>query len=141
MLIVRTYVAASDVEGVGVFAAEPISAGAKIWVFDPAFDRVVTRDWVETQGPMMQEFLTRYAYPYREDPKQLIIEIDNGRFMNHSETPNTDFTSKSEGFARMDINPGDELTCDYHEFDPTFALLPSLAATFLKAGRSNAKAH
>ncbi|TIP79437.1 MAG: SET domain-containing protein-lysine N-methyltransferase, partial [Mesorhizobium sp.] len=41
MLLIRTYIAASAIEGVGVFAAEPISKGASIWRLDPDFDRMI----------------------------------------------------------------------------------------------------
>jgi hypothetical protein len=40
--------------------------------------------------------------------------------MNHSEEPNTDFTSFSKGFTIRDIKAGEEITSNYHEFDPTF---------------------
>ncbi|TIS47846.1 MAG: SET domain-containing protein-lysine N-methyltransferase, partial [Mesorhizobium sp.] len=41
MLLIRTYVAQSAIEGVGVFAAEPIRKGASIWRLDPDFDRLI----------------------------------------------------------------------------------------------------
>ncbi len=130
MMLVSTYVAASDVEGVGVFAAKPIKKGTLIWRYDPGFDRLVPASWLTGQSPMMQEFLTKYAYPAHDRPDMLVIEIDNGRFMNHSASPNTDFTKIVEGFARRNIPAGEELMCDYSEFDPGYQLLPSLAAAF-----------
>jgi SET domain-containing protein len=39
MLLVSTYVAASEIEGVGVFAAAPIRKGTLIWQLNPDFDR------------------------------------------------------------------------------------------------------
>lgn len=130
MMLVPTYVAASDVEGVGVFAAEPIQKGTLIWKYDPSFDRLVPNSWLSDAAPMMQEFLTKYAYPAHDAPEMLVIEIDNGRFMNHSLIPNTDFTKVVEGYAVRDIAAGEELICNYSEFDPTFQLLPSMAAAF-----------
>ena len=138
MMLVPTYVAASDVEGVGVYAAEPIIKGALIWRYEPDFDRLVPASWLSEQTPMMQEFLKKYAYPAHDNPSMLVIEIDNGRFMNHTLEPNTDFTKVIEGYARRDINAGEELLCNYNEFDPEFALLPSLVATFSKAGKPRA---
>jgi SET domain-containing protein len=132
MMLVPTYVAASDVEGVGVFAERPIKKGTLIWRYDPSFDRLVPSSWLEEQTPMMQEFLTKYAYPAHDQPEMLVIEIDNGRFMNHSLTPNTDFTRIVEGYATRNIKAGEELICNYSEFDPTFQLLPSVVAAFAK---------
>ena len=79
---------------------------------------------------MMQEFLTKYAYPAHDQPDMLVIEIDNGRFMNHTLEPNTDYTRVVEGYATRDIAAGEELVCNYSEFDPEFALLPSMVAAF-----------
>ena len=51
----------------------------------------------------------------------VVLDSDNGRFMNHSLGPNTDFRIFDRGFALFDIAQGEEITCNYHEFDPTFA--------------------
>jgi len=141
MMLVPTYVAASDIEGVGVFAAEPIKKGALIWRYDPSFDRLVPASWLKEQTPMMQEFLTKYAYPAHDRPDMLVIEIDNGRFMNHTLEPNTDFTRVVEGYALRDIAAGEELFCNYGEFDPGFQLLPSMVSAFAKRkARANGRA-
>ena len=126
MMLVQTYVAPSEVEGVGVFAAKKIEKGDLIWRYDPSFDRLVPATWARDHTPMMQDFLKKYAYPAHDEPEMLVIEIDNGRFMNHTETPNTDFTRVIEGYALRDIEPGEELTCNYSEFDPGYELLPSM---------------
>ena len=41
--------------------------------------------------------------------------------MNHNERPNTDFTVFDRGYALVDIQKGEEITCNYFEFDPSFA--------------------
>lgn len=130
MMLVPTYVASSDVEGVGVFASEAICKGTLIWRYEPDFDRLVPASWLSEQTPMMQEFLRKYAYPAHDRPDMLVIEIDNGRFMNHTLEPNTDFTRVIEGYTTRDIAAGEELVCNYSEFDPEFALLPSMVAAF-----------
>ncbi len=142
MMLVSTYVAASGVEGVGVFAAEPISKGALIWRYESDFDRLVPASWLMEQTPMMREFLTKYAYPAHDRPEMLVIEVDNGRFMNHSLAPNTDFTKVVEGYAARDIAAGEELICNYAEFDPGFELLPSVVSAFAmrKRAKSNGAA-
>ncbi|MBI1393972.1 MAG: SET domain-containing protein-lysine N-methyltransferase [Alphaproteobacteria bacterium] len=128
MLLVHTYAGPSLVEGVGVFAAEPIAKGALIWRFEPTFDRLAPAELMETGEPAVQEFLRKYAYPAAHAPGMLIVELDNGRLMNHSDEPNTDFSSPLGGYALRDIAAGEELLCNYGEFAPEFELLPSLAA-------------
>jgi SET domain-containing protein len=124
MLLIRTYVAPSAIEGVGIFSAERIPAGALIWGLEPNFDRLIRRDEVSKLPPVLQEFVERYSYPYPHDPEQLIVEIDNGRFMNHSDEPNTIFSDPDAGYTLREIQAGEELTCNYAEFDPGFQMLP-----------------
>jgi uncharacterized protein len=135
MLLVNTYVAPSPIEGVGVFAAQPIAAGTRIWRLEPAFDRLIRREELLTMAPMMQAFVDRYAYPLLSDPEVLIVELDNGRFMNHDPLdPNTRFDDPDAGFALRDIAAGEEITCNYAEFDPGFEILPG--RQFLNGARS-----
>lgn len=129
MLLVRTYVAPSAIEGVGVFAAEPIAAGTAIWRLEPAFDRLVPLTEYRAAPPVLRELLDRYAYPSPDRPGFVVYEVDNGRFMNHADRPNTDFSEPSGGTARTDIAAGEELTCDYGEFHGSFELLPSASET------------
>ena len=116
MLIVNTYIAASGIEGVGVFAAQPIKAGSVIWRPDPNFDLLIPVAQYESSPPHLKQLLDRYAYPSPDRPGFLVYEADNGRFMNHAEAPNTDFSRFGEGRAIADIAAGEEITCDYGQF-------------------------
>lgn len=127
MLLVSTYVAASAVEGVGVFAGEPIKKGDAIWRFEPTFDRLIPVDKYLSSPPYLKELLDRYAYPSPDKPDFIVYEVDNGRFMNHSETPNTDFSEFGGAVALRDIKAGEELTCNYADFFTNYELLPNIA--------------
>lgn len=124
MLLVPTYVAPSPIEGVGVFAATDIPAGTRIWRFDPLFDRLMTADDIAALDDVQADYVERYGYSFPADRSLTVLESDNGRFMNHSEMPNTDFKSANAGFTLVDIPQGTELLCDYGEFDPSFMMLP-----------------
>lgn len=124
MMLVPTYVAPSRIEGVGVFAADDIAAGALIWRLVPDLDRLLSKREIEALPPLHKAFVERYGYPYPHDPELTIVELDNGRFMNHSTVPNTRFSDPDAGFTRAAIRAHDELTCDYAEFDPSFRILP-----------------
>jgi SET domain-containing protein len=120
MLLINSYVAASDIEGVGVFAVEPIKSGALIWRLEPWLDRLIGLSTVDIYPAHFKQFLERYAYQLEGYEDLLVLEGDNGRFMNHSETPNTSYREIVKGYALQDIAAGEELTCDYAEFDPAF---------------------
>ena len=124
MMIVPTYVGPSEIEGVGVFAAEPIAAGTAIWTLDERFDHLFNASEIEEMAPLQCQFITRYGYPHMTREGITVVEFDNGRFMNHSTRPNTDFTDANVGRALRDIAAGEELTCDYSEFDPSFEMEP-----------------
>lgn len=120
MMLVRTYLANSSIEGVGIFASEPIKAGELIWRLEPKFDVFFRESEIENLPAHMQDFVARYGYPHLTIPGVVVLELDNGRFMNHSEQPNTDFTRFDAGYAIRDIAAGEEITCNYYEFDPSF---------------------
>ena len=129
MLTVSTYVAPSAIEGLGVFAGEFIERGRLMWSLNPKFDIFIYGEEIEGLTPHMQDFIARYSYPHLEMPGVAVVDSDNGRFMNHTLTPNTDFRIFDKGYALVDIAQGDEITCNYHEFDPTFAgFFPNIQA-------------
>lgn len=139
MLTVSTYVAPSAIEGIGVFAGEYIERGRLLWSLNPKFDIFVRREEIYGLPPHMQDFVARYSYPHLELPDIVIVDSDNGRFMNHSLAPNTDFRIFDTGYALVDIAPGDEITCNYHEFDPSFVgFFPAVQAAAADAARLHA---
>lgn len=68
----------------------------------------------------MQDYVARYSYPHLEIDGVRIVDCDDGKFMNHTERPNTDFRVFDKGYAIVDIAAGEEITCNYFEFDPDF---------------------
>lgn len=130
MLLVDTFVGPSEIEGVGVFAAEPIRAGQAIYRFEPTFDRLIARSQIDTLPESIRRFLSRYTFPHPIDASMLVLDADNGRHMNHSPAPNTDFRDSIVGYAIRDIAVGEEITCNYAEFEPDFEILPSLTQAF-----------
>jgi uncharacterized protein len=124
MMVVPNYVGPSAIEGVGVFAAEPIAAGSVVWRLEESLDLLLTDEQLQRLSGLQRDFLERYGYPHMTREGITVLEFDNGRFMNHSETPNTDFTDPDTGWAVRDIAAGEEITCNYREFDPSFVMQP-----------------
>ena len=122
MLMVPTYVGPSRIEGVGVFAARPIRTGETVWILDERFDLLIPQGDLGGLSTLHRDFLERYGYPHMTCPGILVLEFDNGRFMNHSENPNTDFRRPDMAWATRAIDEGEEITCNYADFDPSFVL-------------------
>ena len=116
MMTVRCYLAPSDIEGLGVFCYDDIKQGQVVWRAEPMLDMRIPVTFVEAAEPHVREFLDRYTYPDWNDLSQVVLESDEGRFMNHADEPNLDFTDPAVGVARRDIPAGTEFTCHYSSF-------------------------
>jgi len=132
MLLVKTYLDKSPIHGLGVFAAERIPKGTKIWRFVEGFDRCYTAKQFAKLPKAARDFLKDYAY--RVDG-EILFTVDNDHHMNHADKPNTVLRS-GYAIAAKTIAKGAEITNDYREFDP------ALCAAFLKEpvkAKKNAK--
>lgn len=120
MLLVRTTIKASAIHGIGVFADELISKGTPVWEFYPPFDQELAEDDLEGMSESSRKQVLEYSYISPATGKYVLC-FDDARFLNHSDAPNLeqDFTSSPEGVdtAARDINPDEELTCNYYDFD------------------------
>ncbi len=112
MLIVNTFLKEAGQKGFGLFSSEKIKEGQIIWVDDPVFRKILSNDEVASLPEIAKKFVNKYATP---DNGIYYLDLDNTRYLNHSETPNMMF-SDTEGIALRDIEIGDEITCDYNTF-------------------------
>jgi hypothetical protein len=105
----------STIEGIGLFAAEFIHKSTPVWRFMPGFDQMLPPSFISDIYD--REYLDRYAQqcPWT---KCWILCADDMRFCNHSNHPNVNviaplFDPHLSHDALYDIQPGEELTCDY----------------------------
>jgi uncharacterized protein len=114
MMMVETELRPSTIHGAGVFLLQPVAKGGLIWRFDARIDRVYTPDEVASLPPHVQTFLETYC-TWHEGVGLFVLCGDNGRYFNHSETPNTvsNGISFGEDHALRDLAMGEELTSDY----------------------------
>jgi SET domain-containing protein len=119
MLLVKTVIKPSSIEGVGVFADEFIAKGTTTWEFDPSFDRIFSKEEFAAFPDYIQKFLQTYAYQSKITGGY-VLDSDNGRFTNHSDTPNLGKVpvegKEAYTVALRDIRKGEELTLDYRVF-------------------------
>lgn len=115
MLLIHATAGPSPIHGTGLFAREPIPAGTLIWQLNPSIDRAVTKAELDCWSPDEQERLRNFIY-IDVVTGLYILCGDDARYMNHSDKPNTR-TAGDQTFVTRDISLGEELTCDYREFD------------------------
>lgn len=116
MLLVDVYLGKSSIEGIGVFAKQPIPQGTVFWKLDLKYDRLIDVETYEAETGPVKAYLDRYCYPRRSDPRYIVFEADDARYMNHAEDPNCDMSPGDTGVALRDIAAGEEMTCDYNVF-------------------------
>lgn len=127
MMLVRCRLEKSEIEGLGVFTQERIDAGARVWVLDPTFDIVVSEAVLAAAPASTRAVFERYGFTLATRPGEIALDGDDGRFMNHSDTPNLDFSAPGVATALRDIEPGEELTCHYDCLaTDAYAMQPSL---------------
>jgi uncharacterized protein len=125
MLLIKTYLDESAIHGLGVFAAEYIRKGTKVWRFVAGFDRVWSpREFAKLPKPA-RDFIQRHGY--RVDG-EILLTADHDHHINHSEDANTRWHN-GHIVARRDIPKGSEITNDYRMLDKAFC------AAFLKKKR------
>ncbi len=118
MLVVKTKLEYSSIHGLGCFAGEDIVAGQLVWRFEPGVDLVFTETELQRLPESFREFLRVYAYsPVAHAEKTYVLCIDHARHMNHSDSPSLLENSNGDNIAARDIRKGEELTCNYLEFD------------------------
>lgn len=128
MMLIPTYVKASAIHGVGIFASQRIAAGTLIWETNETLDLMIPESKLPELPEAARRVIDIHGYPSVMKPGYYVLEFDNGRFMNHSDAPNTDFTTHVQGFALRDIEKDEELTSNYAEFLPAFDGYKSQAA-------------
>lgn len=117
MLLVDTYVGPSRIHGLGLFAAQDIPAGTVLWRFIPPFDVLFGDRDLEALPEFTRDTVMKYSY-FDAVRAAYVLCGDDARFMNHSDLPNTR-EELEQTVAVQDIAAGEEITCDYREFDST----------------------
>jgi SET domain-containing protein len=115
LLVVRTYLEKSSIHGFGVFSRESVSKGARVWEFNEKLDIKFSPEEFEKLPSSVREELEWHMYE-PEGGGPFFYEATMGKYMNHSREPNVDFSDVGVGVATRNIDPGEELTCDYRHF-------------------------
>lgn len=115
MLKVKSYLDASKVHGIGLFAGENIKEGSIVWQLNPFIDQIFTMRKFRTISKSLNHFGQQhlYASSYKRNNKYYYI-TDNARFINHSENDyNIIFVDDHIEKAYRDIKKGEEILENY----------------------------
>lgn len=101
--------------GYGVFAVELIPRGTVVWAKD-SFDQIFAPPQLDSLAKPQRRILEKYGFALREGT--LVLCWDARRFLNHSCNPNVLMTRYGFEVAVTDIQPGEQLACDYGALSP-----------------------
>lgn len=124
MYIIKVKVGDSKLHGKGVFTLEPIAKGEVVWVFREGYDNRKTSEEFQEMDDDDKEHLSHTAY-FSAWSKMWVYPPygDAAEYTNHSKennlgvTYNKNISSEPVFIANRDIEVGEELTNNYHEFD------------------------
>jgi len=125
MLLVDAHAGTSEIHGLGLIAGQLIQKGTTIWQFQPGFDVVVTEEEYAKLPPNARRAIEYYSYHCKVAGIH-VLSSDDDRFTNHADDPNSIFVD-GVTIAVRDIQPGEEVTMNYDDFE----VLPALPKALL----------
>ncbi len=121
MFLIKTYLSKSAIHGLGVFAGEHIPKGTVISRMAPGFDQVWDLAEFEALPELAQDYIQRNGWL---NNGKYYMNIDHGLFTNHSRDANVATQPDDSEVAVRDIAKGEEITCNYTEFNESFDECP-----------------
>ena len=119
MLYIRYTLKASDLHGIGLFTDEPIAKGRVVYTASPLLDLNITQKQFDTLDQKEKDEILWWGF--FDKPSQMWhVDFDVSKFINHSYQPSvTQDPDHEEAYliAARDIQPGEELTQNYLEFE------------------------
>jgi uncharacterized protein len=119
MLYIKTKIGHSPIHGIGLFADQHIPAGTTTWEYLPEFDPSFTQEQIDRMPPASREDILWFSY-FDQARNRYILPADNLRFINHSKINANIESTPDRDIAARDIQPNEELLCDYSKFDPAY---------------------
>ena len=117
MIYVNTFVSESATNNLGLFAGQDIQKGQLIWKYNASTCLIVTPEQEHVLLESKVDALTKSIHHFGcPNNRGCLIHMDNMRYINHSNYPNTMIVDEDTMIATRDIKCGEELHEDYHSY-------------------------
>ena len=114
----------------GLFALKFVPRGTPIWRFQAGFDHDFSPAQFAALPPVAQKHTRWFCFVSRLDG-HVILSGDHACFINHSRSPNTGELPATEDKLKLELQPppavvtvalrdiasGEEITCNYFDYD------------------------
>jgi SET domain-containing protein len=120
MLCIKTKLKKSNIHGIGLFTDQKLPKGNIVWKANGALSYNVysKKEWQKLKNKLNKhsfEQIKKYAYKYKND-NQYRVDLDDTRFINHSNKPNTTINKAGNMITIKLIKRGEEITMNYDDF-------------------------
>lgn len=117
MLCVKTKLKESKIDGIGLFSDEDIKRGTIVWKTNDevSFNKYSKEEWNQLKKRLSKECfkqIKKYSYMHDYDGCWR-IDLDDARFINHSENPNTVISRNKNLITTRLIKKGEEILINY----------------------------
>lgn len=120
MMLIETRVQPSGIHGMGLFAATHVPRGTPVWTCQPGFDHDFSPEQFAALPALARAHTRHFCFVSKIDG-HVILSGDHACFINHSTNPNTgappSATEPVVTVALRDIEAGEEITCNYYDYD------------------------
>ena len=120
MMLIETRVAPSAIHGLGLFTVKFVPRGTPVWKFQPGFDHDFSPDQFAALPPLARRHTRWFCFVSQADG-HVILSGDHACFINHAPNPNTGAPPQAVWpivtVALRDIAAGEEITCNYLDYD------------------------
>ncbi len=131
MLLVKTKISSSKIQGIGLFADQFIPKGTVTWEFNPEYDMAFTEEQVEKLPPHAKERFLHYSY-LDKDLNKYVLCFDDLRFINHSSKNYNILSTPRKDTAFRDIQKDEELFCNYNHYEDDYFIRRNIDESTLK---------
>jgi hypothetical protein len=113
VLLIEAKLKASPLDGIGLFAIQPLPAGTPVWVRDDVLNATID---VARLPPISRAFVWKFAW-VDPDTGDYVLDLDDSRFINHD--PNGVLTADTREVLVLtrDLKAGEEITWPYDSLD------------------------
>lgn len=111
MIKVKTKLKEIKGKGIGLIADQEIKKGQIVYTRHPIIDIWIKKTDIPKEA---EDFFKKYAVDKGGD--SVLVNIDNYRFINHSDNSNIKWDGK-KSYAVCNIKKGEEITINYNEID------------------------
>jgi len=120
MMLIETRLEASRIHGLGLVAVRLVPCGAPVWKFQAGFDHDFSPEQFVALPELARQHTRHFCFVSKIDG-HVILSGDHACFINHSVAPNTGAPANAAQpvvtIALRDIAAGEEITCNYYDYD------------------------